>query len=476
MRISRRFKQFGLRGAFAITAIAALGAWYVGSLVREQSRVQSLRQRLEAAGAKCKVSPRQHWLVEWFPGDLQMVITDFSISTFEAIQTSGEWRCLPNLTSVSIRGLAIPDAVIGSLAECQQLRSLSLTGCKVSESGARQLARLTAVLDELQVEADNLAATILSSLPPRPRVKYLELIDEMLEDSDLCGIEQLESLETLDIFGSRVTDHGLDIITALPRLKGVWANLTGVTENGVQAALARKPDLKINYTPRAEATANLQDVVKMAVADNDLIVSPHSLYKNISDEALRALDCDWSGDMLDFSKTFIDGTGLPFVRHKSQITDIRLRRTETNDAGLACMASFTNLNVLDLEATRITDSETAGKAIGRLNRLCELSLKNTNIGDDFVIGLATSRSINSLNLSRTKVTDAVVLHLKRLPRLTTLDVEKTALSETARNELRRLLASNIQKSGDVENSNGACVGGYWKTLEYSSLSPLFDAE
>jgi hypothetical protein len=202
----------------------------------------------------------------------------------------------------------------------------------------------------------------------------------------------------------------------------------------------------------------------------------------LTDGALAALDRLDRLVLLDVSHSQIDGSGLRWVPRDAPLSTLRLNGNELSDEGLKQVASFADLEALELEGASLPTAEPLGKfanlrelhldrayvadhqwhAIGRLaslerldlgtmhiesghfgwlaglTGLHELSLGATRIEDQDLACLTSLKQLRRLDLDQTHVTSACLVHVSSLQGLQHLNLWMTSVSDAELERLTRL--------------------------------------
>lgn len=223
-------------------------------------------------------------------------------------------------------------------------------------------------------------------------------LGQALFDAQLQEFAKLPLLEELDLHNTRVTDAGVRHLADMRTLRKLCLLYSGVTDEGVRHL------------------ANLRDL-----------------------------------EEIDLGGTRVTDDG---VRHFAALTELRLlnlRITGVSDDGVRHLAALTKLRALDLLNTGVGDEGVRHLAV--LTDLCALDLGGTRVGDDGVRHFAALCSLQYLNLSGTKITgnafggipalpqlerldlsynddvgDELFRYLRRVPKLTRLDLDGTRVS------------------------------------------------
>ena len=127
---------------------------------------------------------------------------------------------LRRLRSLKLSGNRITDAGMGGVGGLTQLRSLGLSGTAVGDAGLKELRGLR-----------NLESLYLS---------HTGVTDAGLDD--LAG---LTGLRLLDLNGNGVTDAGIESLARLRGLRRVYLRGTGVTEEGAARLRQALPDCEV---------------------------------------------------------------------------------------------------------------------------------------------------------------------------------------------------------------------------------------
>lgn len=176
--------------------------------------------------------------------------------------------------------------------------------------------------------------------------------------------------------------------------------------------------------------------------------------------------------------------GMAFLKRLTKLERLQLPSHELTDAwliyiedlkGLACLELYdmavtsdglrhigglTNLTVLNLHATRVTDSS----ALRSLSKIAVLGLAYTPAGDAALASLRGWPSLSDLDLRRTSITDAGLLALSELPALR-VDLSGTKVTDAG---LSHLAGLKTLRSVRVKETGVTDAG----VAEFSKANPL----
>ena len=131
---------------------------------------------------------------------------------------------------------------------------------------------------------------------------------------------------------------------------------------------------------------------------------------------------------VNLSETEVTDEALRCVECLGDLEELNLSRTRITDEGLKRLKDLTNLDWLILEGTRVTDD-----GLGHLNGLTNLrflDLGNTKVSDGGIGHLTGLSKLSFLYLNETNVTGAGLGQLKSLTKLEVLWLTGIGLNET----------------------------------------------
>jgi internalin A len=169
------------------------------------------------------------------------------------------------------------------------------------------------------------------------------------------------------------------------------------------------------------------------------------------------------------------------------INVLMLRGTDVTDDGLRFLTGLTNLQFLDLEQTKITD--TCAPHFADLKNLVHVDFaafdvneEGFGVGDKVLAVLATLPKLSSVELRLTKVTDAGMAELARSSSLESVSVEGTEVTDAGLPHLAKLknlksLSLGVYNEGAKITDEGLKIAGQMTGLQSLQLSgtPITDA-
>jgi hypothetical protein len=167
-------------------------------------------------------------------------------------------RSLQKLERLDLSDTRVADAGMPHLAALKQLKTLSLERTAVSDAGLESLTALTN-LETLLLSGTRVTAAGLQPLARLPNLRTLYLAGCPIEDSRLGELAGLQKLEHLGLTGTGIADEALSTLEKMEGLKHVELWRTQVTQAGVQALRAARPQLIIRADFAADESLQAAD-------------------------------------------------------------------------------------------------------------------------------------------------------------------------------------------------------------------------
>jgi hypothetical protein len=221
-------------------------------------------------------------------------------------------------------------------------------------------------------------------------------------DAGVCHLSRLSRLRHLDLSGTSITDHGLEVLRALPELETVSLAWTNVTDAGVAhlSGCERLSGVNLQGTSSGDgalrALAGKARVCQLrtgnAVTDAGLsLLREIPIFKswNGGEPTMGLLSYDAGPNYLLLRGPFTD-RGMTQLEDLGGLFALNLDAAELGitAAGLAPLVGLPNLGWLAFDAT-----DDAMPYFARMPRLRFLGCQDTVAGDDGFVSLSQSESI-----------------------------------------------------------------------------------
>ena len=159
---------------------------------------------------------------------------------------SSVWQ-LRQLTALDLSGLHLqPVALTIPRGAAAELRSLRLSGAKVTDDGLKQLSGMTS-LHDLSLDSTQVTSEGLKHLTWMAELERLDLADTFVGNPGLKVLRGLASLKSLSLRGTGVDDAGMAELQGLKRLEFLDLAGSKVTASGAEELRRQFPNCKIEY-------------------------------------------------------------------------------------------------------------------------------------------------------------------------------------------------------------------------------------
>lgn len=205
------------------------------------------------------------------------------------------------------------------------------------------------------------------------------------------------------------TDEGLRAVKDFPHLKRLFLREGQATDEAMMSVAGLK-ELEMFFVWKAE---KITDAGIKHLADLKKLQSVSLDHSQIGDGALEV-----------------------FARLPS-LNQLSLQGSAFSDEGLKYLAGMKQLRALLIGMNRKPVTDAGVKHLVGLTMLQTLDLQGANLSDEAVDSLAMLTKLQSLWLQNTHITDRGMKRLSELPNLKTLSISSTALSQQAREEVKK---------------------------------------
>jgi internalin A len=227
-------------------------------------------------------------------------------------------------------------------------------------------------------------------------LKEVHITSEYISDASMRVLSALPSIKSLLIaHGPRITDKGVRYVKSAPRLRELYLDGTQVTDRGIRSL------------------AGLNELWSLSLNDTA-----------IGDKGMRSLHMLPALSLLSINRTRVTGVGLCALPNNEYL-HLYMDKTPASDKGLRAFARcLTNLKVLDLSRTNVSDK--SAPVLASLLKLNELRLTDTQITDAMLQAFHSHPHLDALEVSGTRVTKDGVKALKKARRKMAVYMEPVA--------------------------------------------------
>ncbi|MCA9096093.1 MAG: hypothetical protein KDA68_21585, partial [Planctomycetaceae bacterium] len=266
---------------------------------------------------------------------------------------------LPNLLCLVLELCQIGDAelkrLVENLQQPEKLDVLKLSKTTLTDAGLEPLSKLSG-LSGLKIEGSTITGGGLGKITSK-KLRSLQLKDSRLDNQALKFIAERwgNSLVTLDLTGSRITDSGLRSLAAMPSLKVLSVGGTSVTPEGIRDFLAERNRLSVSSIENLGLGGFRWGKKELIVLNNLSEVSELDLSGwNLDDSDLEYLPFTKELITLNLSGTSITDEGMNLIGRIDTLQRLHLRGTQVTDAGLDVALEMPQTKFLEVGESEIT--------------------------------------------------------------------------------------------------------------------------
>lgn len=330
-------------------------------------------------------------------------VVSFNLMGVESF-TNEDIDALKNLKSVREVYMTGPSINVGTYEILAQLPRLKVLEASISGTNTECLEKLVGLkeLTYLQLKRTSVTDDSMAVLAKYPKLEQIRVGQTKIGDEGLKHLQNLKTLTALDLTDcNRVSDQGLTYLEDLPRLKmlKVWGK--SVTNKGL------------------ESIGKMKALEVLGMNDT-----------RIDDEGMFAIGGLTKLKEVYFVRTAVADFGIMQLTGATNMKKMVLRDTNITDEALRFIGKMKQLEILDLsECSSPGPSDNGMEHLLGLQKLKDLNLWSTKIGDAGVAAIAKIKSVVRLNLDATKITDACMADLNKMTQLSWLHIGSTKISE-----------------------------------------------
>ncbi len=305
--------------------------------------------------------PSPAWLHEglrWALGDDYFRnVSGLNLSRPPSAADSDAIEALGSVERLRLADFPLNDENLDRLVNCPRLRELSLMQSKLP---ARRLASVGALRNLRVLDLSNTDATAddLAPLANLSLLEDLELPPEAGIDAGLLHLQGLRNLRSLDAVGSvegGVTDVGLGYLRGMTQLRSLSFNAHRMTDAGMAILEALPKLVSLEIQPSWADIARSLTLSKAGVARLDrfthLTTLKVSTQVTIDDAWVEAISRLAGLRHLEIAGDRITDAGLAPLAKLTQLEELRITSRQVTDAGLRHLHPLTGLKTLGFLAS-----------------------------------------------------------------------------------------------------------------------------
>ncbi len=357
-----------------------------------------------------------------------------------------KFKGFARLETLLVSNTAVGDTGLAELANCAALRDIGLNGTKVTDTGMAIIGRFSS-LRMLLLSGTDITDHGLEQLNNVRQLTDLSLAKTKVTDDGLLQLTRFTGLNRLSLAETVLTDAALPQLSKFASLSQLFVSGTKITDAGVEELSVALPKCKVQGNPPHPQRLALRWILSQggtAATKTGEVRKPSELPRGpceltkiyltdlnkVTGEMLANIALCTNLDELDLSGTSTNDEGLKHVAKMTSLTQLSLANTRVSDVGLVQLKNLTKIKSLDLQGTRVKGLEFAN--LSGLTALDTLNLDSTQISDRGAAQLAQFTTLVALNLNNNpSITDKGVGQLAPLVKLQSLGLRGTLVGDPA---------------------------------------------
>lgn len=373
-------------------------------------------------------------------------------------------RVSANIEGLDLSGLEIDIDVLKSIvSRFKELRYLAVGDTEIDD----RIFEIIAPLRQLQIldcRSTPVKGTGLVHLDKYPSLRILSLAASTLRSENCQYLPRGKFIEDMRLDATAINDAACTHLAKMPSLKTLLIDRTAIKNAGIEKLLPLKNQLErldvgsLELSEKVFGTlsqfrklkhlnmrSNLPGIItgkglrqlRPLTSLATLDISRSRLSEQVP-EALAATLPQLVGLNMVQSKGLTDASVRNFGVFKN-MTGLYIYETGVGDNILRAASKMAKLEVLQVGATAIGDTEFVKFCESPKSKLIGLAVDNTGLTDAGMASLHKLQSLQSLNLNGTRVSDKSVPQIIKLKNLTGLGIVRCGITERGKKQIQHAL-------------------------------------
>lgn len=355
--------------------------------------------------------------------------------------------CFPGFDSLNLWDTAITDAAAPWIGQMTFLRHLCLNATAVSDKTVDQLSMLRQ-LDRLDLNNIRRCFENVANKRCSPKSEAMHI-----SDNSLRAMQELPSLNILQLAGSLVTDRGLE--RHAENISQISALSLACTEIGNRSLTALHTLKWLEHLNIAFTEVTDEGVLDLLWRFVSSLQRLNLGGTAISHDLFTALPEHCAIQRLRLGNTNVSDKTIPFIASLKHLARLTLASTNVSDEGLRSLENSPWLEQLDVSELDVTDDALVWLSDLPLQ---SLRLRATNISDAGLSTIGDFAKLERLDISETSVTNRGLHFLAEAPQLNALKMASTQITEAGLSPLQNLPLQELTLSCDVGDQGAGIIG------------------
>lgn len=277
----------------------------------------------------------------------------------------------PFITDLSLKGSAVTDKVMKTVATLNELGRLDLQNTDIGDDGIAQMSTSKAPTTEVNLSNTAIGDKSISVLARFP-LKKLSLKRTAVTDSGLIRLGGNSTLEKLNLDRTKTTAAGLKQLAGLRKLKEISLQQDAISDESLEALslISSLENIAIHTDKKGGITARGLSYLAKLPALKILDLGDCGL----DDEAAKVISTFPKLSYACLEDNPITDSGAKHLSSSKTLEDLSLSKTKVTDAACADLNKMTQLKELHLSSTAVSDKGLA--AMPALKNLTYLSVRS----------------------------------------------------------------------------------------------------
>ncbi|MBA2117922.1 leucine-rich repeat domain-containing protein [Bremerella alba] len=364
-------------------------------------------------------------------GNGNVIRADFSAVVPEDVSEFEPISKLKQLQLIKFYGAEITDQVTTYMKDLTELRDVDFTNGVITDAGVENLTN-SKNLSAFGLRRTNISNKSLEIIANNfPKARYLDFRYCNVDDEGMKSVGQMKNMEVLRTEGAFISDEGMAHLADLTKMRFLNLRDKKITDKGIAylSGMKNLETLELNEVACSnEGLSHIQECVKLKKL--------HLFRTKVTDDGMQYLTEMKDMEDLKFRQSPVRGEQMEQLKGMTKLKRLDVSETPFVDDGVAVVATFENLELLNLWNTFITDDGLA--PVSNLKKLKDLDLQNCALSDAGVKHLEGMTSLTSLSLKEnSSISDESIPVLNTLTNLKKLTLNFTQIYDDGVEQLKK---------------------------------------
>lgn len=258
------------------------------------------------------------------------------------------------ITGIDFRASWVSDTDLRKLTRLPHLTYLNLSLTRVTDQGMQELKNLPGITNLSLRWAEFVTDEGISALKNWKKLRTLDVHGTKASDTTLDHIAGITTLETLDVGSVMLTDVGLERLAALPNLKAITVGGNEIGDAGLQA-FRQMPGIQyLDLSGRQGTDSNV-----WAISMSDVGLEALLTLTQLKELRFGCTSIGVGVEGQRFATVSMMSVNVRWLEKMKAFKNLQRLQLQgcdrVDDEGAAILATFPNLEQVDLKGTAVTE-------------------------------------------------------------------------------------------------------------------------